>query len=68
MQDNIPTHIHILEHSLRYFYEILHSMYNIKQRMSYTLPIGLVSSSCLWHKFTRYLHKCFGNVFDKAQR
>ena len=33
MHDNIPTLIHILEYSLRYLYEILHYMYNIKKRI-----------------------------------
>ena len=42
MQDNIPTLIQILENSLKYLYEILHSMYNIRQGISYMLPIGLV--------------------------
>ena len=68
MQDKIPTLIQILEHSLKYLYEILHFMYNIMQSMPLTLPIGLASSSCLWHKFTRYLNKCFGKFFHKAQR
>ena len=64
MHINISTLIQILEHSLKYLYEILHFIYNIKQGMSYLLSIGLIGSSCIQHKFSRHLKQMFWKHFS----